>query len=720
MEKLFSMRNFTGVKNPFISNNMVRMTNILKSVLLLIIICGGLAVNGQPKNKGKEKEKAPTKSELEQAMKEAEQMMNELDPEAKKMMDSMGIKVDFKAAKKNAAAATDEGLKTAFEDENRIVPRKDAARIASIAPTPGNDKMGAFVSSTHTKVMAAISPDVKATAAKLYTKLSATNSSPVYMGNAAVNCWLLGYPEAALFLMGKACEAAPTNTNNISNYAAMLSMLGGQDLALPLLLNLNKRFPRNSTLLNNIGQAWFGLGDIPKAEKYLDSALQIYPSHPQANVTKASIEESKGNTAAAIAAMKRSVKRGYTEEKEDKLRKLGYKAGPDDFPIPGQKKADPLNLGGFFPPPYPKSVAECIEYGKQWKSFRAAIDSRVEKLEEDIKSAQAVADKAQQGRIQQDIKMVNAAMTDPGAISRFTAVPLYAGRASRKLKMSLETYGKKLENYSKRVTSWTITEGIRLENEYNEVMAKLRDEDFEQSGEGKPNKSFCPQYRDASNKFLKAYNSQREVFYKEYLQIQKEMLNESGHWEMYIHWSETFELRKAQIKVQWLKDLYAGPLTDFKSITEFDCVEPVPGKLGPLANFDDVACQYHTEFKLPLGKLNFDCSKSVGEFDAGVLAFKMQLDADKKTWSEKFVSCTVEAGAKVDREVEVGPVNVGAEAGMRIGVEIDRGGMKDVYVTGGAEAGVKIGDLGPSGGMEGKISIISGKGSVGGAGIFKK
>lgn len=693
------------------------MINILKTVLLLVFIGGGLAGNSQTKSKTKEK--APTKSELEQAMKEAEEMMAELDPEAKKMMDSMGIKVDFKAAKKNAAAATDGGMKTAFEDENRIVPRKDAARIAAIAPTPSNEKMGAFISSTNTKVLSVLSPDVKATAGKLHAKLAATNSSAVYMGNAAVNCWLLGYPEAALFLMAKACEAAPSNTNNLSNYASMLSMMGGQHLALPLLLNLNKRFPRNSTLLNNIGQAWFGLGDIPKAEKYLDSAIQIYSIHPQANATKASIEENKGNTAAAIAALKRSVKRGYTEEKEDRLRKLGYKPGPDDFPIPGPKKADPLNLGGLMPPPFPKTVAECIGLEKQWKAFRADIDSRIEKLNDDVKKFQAVADEAQNNRMQNDIKMVNAAMTNPGAISNFTSVPMYASRAGRKLTMSLETYAKKLEMYSKKVTAWVTTEGIRLENEYEETMGKLRDENQEQSGEGKPNVDFCPKYRDASDKFLKAYNSQTEVFFKEYLQIQKEMLNESGHWELYIHWSETFEVRKAQIKIQWLKDIYAGSPVTFKSITEFKCVEPALGKLGPLANFDDVACQYHTEFKLPMGKLNFDCSKSVGEFDAGVLAFKMQLDADKKNWSDKFVSCTVEVGAKIDRDVEVGPVNVGAEAGARVGVEVDRKGLKDAYITGGAEAGVKIGDLGPSGGLEGKISIISGKGSVGGAGIFQ-
>jgi len=43
--------------------------------------------------------------------------------------------------------------------------------------------------------------------------------------------------------MGKACNDDPTNTDNINNYAAMLSMNSGEHLAIPMLNYLNKKYP---------------------------------------------------------------------------------------------------------------------------------------------------------------------------------------------------------------------------------------------------------------------------------------------------------------------------------------------------------------------------------------------------------------------------------------------------------------------------------------------
>jgi hypothetical protein len=39
--------------------------------------------------------------------------------------------------------------------------------------------------------------------------------------------------------------------------------------------------------------------------KYADGAIRIYAAHPQANMAKSLIEESKGNIPAAIAAAKK-------------------------------------------------------------------------------------------------------------------------------------------------------------------------------------------------------------------------------------------------------------------------------------------------------------------------------------------------------------------------------------------------------------------------------
>lgn len=62
--------------------------------------------------------------------------------------------------------------------------------------------------------------------------------------------------------------------------------------------------PRNSTILNNLGQVWFGLGDLDKAGKYPDSTINLYACHPLVQMTKAAIEEKIGNTSAAIDHVK--------------------------------------------------------------------------------------------------------------------------------------------------------------------------------------------------------------------------------------------------------------------------------------------------------------------------------------------------------------------------------------------------------------------------------
>src|SRR5204863_477671 len=108
---------------------------------------------------------------------------------------------------------------------------------------------------------------------------------------------------------------------------------------------------------------------------------------------------------------------------------------------------------------------------------------------------------------------------------------------------------------------------------------------------------------------------------------------------------------------------------------------------------------------------------------------------------DQFMNCNVEIGAKVGKDVKLGPLSVEASAGARIGIEIDRAGISDVYVTGGVKAGVGtniisgaseatgtpssmmgqgVSDLSLDGGIEGKISLVSGKGSIYGIGIFGK
>lgn len=331
---------------------------MIRSVITSVLLSVSFIAAAQKKPA----EKAPTQKEMQDMMKQAQQMldasMKEMSPEDRRLMDSLGIQMpDMNKAAKNVAHITDAQLKDAFENENRIVPKKNAAKIAAIPAAVSTANMSAYIAAVQNKTSPLLSAATKAAGDKIY---AAVRSKSVYdQGTAAAALWMLGKTQIALYVLGKVCAADASQTDNLSNYAAMMSMLGAQHLALPVLQNLNNRFPKNSTLLNNIGQAWFGLGDIPNAEKYIDSAIRIYAYHTQANFTKSLIEESKGNKTAAIAAMKKSMLKAYSPQKEARLNSLGYTASEKDFTIPSNKKADPLNLGGFTPPAFPMSVAEC-------------------------------------------------------------------------------------------------------------------------------------------------------------------------------------------------------------------------------------------------------------------------------------------------------------------------------------------------------------------------
>jgi hypothetical protein len=191
---------------------------------------------------------------------------------------------------------------------------------------------------------------------------------------------------------------------------------------------------------------------------------------------------------------------------------------------------------------------------------------------------------------------------------------------------------------------------------------------------------------------------------------------------MYSEWPEKFEAHKLEAQIAWLGALSAEPPANFKSITKYKCAKPVAGKPGKLAEFDDVACQYHSELNLIVFKMQSDCSRMTTTLDAKFLKLNLKQDMDKETFGDQFMNCTVEVKAKIGSDkMNMGPIAVGAKAEAGMGVEIDRSGVKDVYLIGGvkAQAGVIDTKIGTGAGIEGRISIISGQSSVNGTGIFK-
>jgi tetratricopeptide (TPR) repeat protein len=273
------------------------------------------------------------------------------------------------------------------------MPRNDAARIKSVSLRIMTDaQMLVYLRTLSTEVEKLLPAEEKKEALDIYNEAKAKYKSAAASGNAASGCWMAGHWEKALFIMGRACLDDMSDADNLSNYAAFLSMSGGEQVALPILYYLNNKYRKNSTLLNNIGQAWFGLGDKERARKYLDSATLLYPNHSEANETLGRVHLSNGDTSNSIESLKRSIKEAYDPDKEALVNQLGGKLRFSDMPpLNYPMKRDPLGilpLMNSMPRNYQSSVDDkekafaIKRYLKGVRNLRDELIDRNAKLED--------------------------------------------------------------------------------------------------------------------------------------------------------------------------------------------------------------------------------------------------------------------------------------------------------------------------------------------------
>ncbi|HTE26460.1 tetratricopeptide repeat protein [Flavitalea sp.] len=703
----------------------------MKYLLISTVLLAATVSFAQTKPKQKAEEKPPTQKEIQGMMKEMQGAMDGMSAEDKKAMDSMGIKMpDMKVIQKTVAGIKDGQLQKAYEDENRIVPIKDVSRIASISKTPiTNVTMAAFILTAHGKVFMQLKPASKTKGEEVYKLIKAQYNSDVATGNTAAGLWMMGKAELALYVMGKACQDNPQNTDNLNNYASMLSMSGGEQLSIPILNYVNRQFPKNSTVLNNIGQAWFGLGDIDKANAYLDSGIRLYAYHPQANYTKSFIEESKGNKAAAIETAKRSVKKGYTLKKEDRLNKLGYKLKSDDLNWNRPMPADVLGLEKFRWPDYPQDVALSELLEKEWSVFKAACQDEMNALRGQQTKLEAEMTAANQKRLTQLLQAgQKGKWVDP--------FPPLAPMAMVKLKYLVDGKDGQLANsYQQKVVAlgnvYLNTE--QAEKNLSQRLVSVREKYEDKFGEGKPNpfKDACKDENDALNIFLTSTNQSLEQTSRVYLNFLRRKLNDEVYYYQYTMWPEEFEVAKVQAKITWLGSIH-GQKVMFKNESNW-CQGEVVVKEKPfkLVAFDDVHCEYHSQLTLGPGTINVDCGRMTTQLDLKMVKLGLKQDMDKETFGDQFMSCSIEVGVGASAGIDVGPLKAEASIGAALGVEIDRNGISDVVIKtsagvsvgtdiikDGSMAGVGVSDLSVEVGVKGQVSIISGKSSIESTGLL--
>lgn len=354
----------------------------MKKYLLIIgLVLTSYALYAQ---KTESEEEAPTAEEMQELMKEAQMEMDNLSEEDKKAMEEMGIKIP---SFNEVPDVTDKQLADAFEEEGKVIPSKKADLIAALPKKILSDaEVTSYIKTTNISIAGIIKPKSKELAEKAMLQFKNDPHYGAMIASSANGMWMMGLKEPAVYLMGRAAEVLP-NADNYNNYAAYLTMMGAGHTAIPVLQKLNSIHKKNSTILNNLGQAWLQLGDGDKAEQYLDSAIRVYAYHPQANYTKCLILESKGKKAEAVVALKRSLKHSATKDKMDKLSELQNDLQDEPkYYIPRSYVSTSFNLGVYtalIPKSY--SMADGGEIEKEWEFFRSQLRAEIEGLDAAIR-----------------------------------------------------------------------------------------------------------------------------------------------------------------------------------------------------------------------------------------------------------------------------------------------------------------------------------------------
>ena len=601
----------------------------------------------------------------------------------KKQVEMMG------GVTKNMSKVSDKTFQQAIKDDDNIsLPKLDAARIKQLPDKILSDaELVPYVKKIHSEVEKLMNEKNKAEALSLYNALKLEKKSSGEINNIAAALWLSGDAEIALFLSGKACATDMGNINNLSNYAAFLTMKGGEHAALPILQNLNERFPNNSTILNNMGQAWYGLGDMSNANMYLDDVVRIYRNHSQANQTKSEIQRSQGQTQESIESLKRSMEENYTPEKEARLNELGYKVKFEDVKFKYPVKAEPLGIEQFMfsIPAYPFEGGMVAETSrKEWYDFKTKLSAALQSLRQIKQDQQAKVD-AHHKRV-----LVNPQILKP-----------YNNAVYKTAKRKLDL-----------LTEWGIERMLALNEEFMadaQIVSQLK----ETYNNALKNTEACGARKGLATSFMSQANVIWQDNNAKMLSLQKQIINAGSNYALYAFTDRSeYELVLTSMKIGFLAFL-SGLHAEF----EVGCLateSPEPRR-GPLPDFDEMNCEYKTELSVPylekFFSIKVECNKMTTTFDAKFI--KGSLDENLATGKYKG---TVEIEVKIGSDkINVGPVEVGSSVKAGAGVDFTESGIQDVYIT--SEAQIKAGAV-TAGSIEAKVSVISGNTTIIGKGAL--
>ncbi len=655
------------------------MKNHLKHFLLVLYIILSSAVFSNAQKKTEKTKTNPSSQELQQMMNEMQNQMENMDPESKEMMKKMGIGMPD-MNKIGYAVSGD------YKDTGPI-PELNEARIQMAKQNKLNSgNLAGYIQKIHQAVCTKVGAEATGTGKEIFQMAKSKSGG----AQAANGLWAFGANLPAVVVLGNTLIEDPKNTDDLNNYAAFLIMAGAEEGALPILEYLNKIYPKNSTILNNIGQAWFGLGELKMAENYLDSVIALYAGHSQANFTKSLIQEHKGEKNGAVSSMKRSIKTAYSSTKEERLKSLDYDVKENDISWHTSLPQDPLGFEQVSWPPYPRSVSESDTYEAEWEGFREEIRGKMAPIQSKFQQAQT---EYTVSLTEDPFKMMKTVMNTNLKLPQ--SIMPFSSKARAKLEYYKDDDELELAKYERVLqdNDSLQAELRKLDEKHRKELQEIEKKLGKYIGEGETadqRKAYCEAIDKSNDKYLELINTILEKENKKWLEYWRKTMSRRLNYYQYSMPEEAFEMEKLKAQMMWL-GLVSGQEVIFIGHSKL-CNKPDKQKpaLKHLGDFYDMTCKEKSVMNLGIGSVTIECNKMTTELDAGFVKYSQRENMDNGT----IIRGTVEIGKDfgIGKGVAMGPVKAELKAGAGAFIEFDSEGITDVGVKGGisAEAGTNL------------------------------
>ncbi len=275
------------------------------------------------------------------------QMLKDLSNKANKLSQQYDIKID----------------ETTLPDFEIKAPPKDLKRLSMIPlQAPSRMELMAGLQTSKKQLEAAASPAV----VQEVKKNIATQSGSELQATAA-GLWYQDKPIEALLTAVGSVEKNNDAVIAWNNLAALFNMAGLEEKSIPILMHHLGNLPDNSLLLNNIGQAFLGLGDINQAEGYFKKCLESDPLNPEANRSMGMINVFRKQYDAAQAYFEKELEVAHRRSTLTHLAKMGRKVNLNAIRarrtgVPQRDFFSEINLAKFELPDLP----ELPEQSRPW------------------------------------------------------------------------------------------------------------------------------------------------------------------------------------------------------------------------------------------------------------------------------------------------------------------------------------------------------------------